>query len=63
MLAKLVRIICPRASNLNTEPEHVEFIITTGKADALLLDQSMLCNQRWALDAAGKSSVKTAWPL
>lgn len=46
-----------------TEVHQAEEIISTGKADAVMLARGMLRNPRWALEAAEKLGIRIPWPL
>jgi 2,4-dienoyl-CoA reductase-like NADH-dependent reductase (Old Yellow Enzyme family) len=48
---------------LITDAHQAEEIITSGKADAVMLARAMLRNPRWALAAAEELGVQIPWPL
>ena len=45
-----------------TEPIQANEIITSGKADAVMLAREMLRNPRWPLFAASSLGVDISWP-
>ena len=45
-----------------TEPEQADEIISSGKADAIMMAREFLRNPRWPLMAAAQLGVDIAWP-
>lgn len=54
--------IATNAVGLITEPVHANEIISSGKADGVMLARAMLRNPRWALNAAEALGDVIAWP-
>ncbi len=50
------------AVGMITEPEHAQYILETGEADAVFLAREMLRNPRWALHAAEVLKGAIHWP-
>ena len=55
--------ILTSAVGLITDAHQAEEIITSGKADAVMLARAMLRNPRWAFAAAEELGVQIPWPL
>lgn len=55
--------ILTSAVGLITESAQAEEIISSGKADAVMLGREMLRNPRWAMAAAEELGVRITWPL
>lgn len=51
------------AVGLITEPEQAEEIVSTGKADAVMMAREFLRNPRWPLFAAQKLGSEVNWPV
>ena len=51
------------AVGMITEPEHAQYILETGEADAIFLAREMLRNPRWALHAAEILKGEIHWPV
>jgi 2,4-dienoyl-CoA reductase-like NADH-dependent reductase (Old Yellow Enzyme family) len=54
--------ILTSAVGMITEPLQANEIITSGKADAVMLARELLRNPRWPLYAASKLGIDIAWP-
>ena len=50
------------AVGMITEPEQADEIISSGKADAIMMAREFLRNPRWPLMAAAQLGVDIAWP-
>lgn len=55
--------ILTSAVGLITESQQAEEIVSSGKADAVMLGRAMLRNPRWAMQAAEELGIKISWPL
>ena len=55
--------ILTSAVGLITDAHQAQEIITSGKADAVMLARAMLRNPRWTLAAAEELGVQIPWPL
>ena len=51
------------AVGLITEPEQAEEIVSSGKADAVMMAREFLRNPRWPLFAAQKLGCEINWPV
>jgi len=51
------------AVGLITEPEQAEVIVSSGKADAVMMAREFLRNPRWPLFAAQKLGCEVNWPV
>ncbi len=51
------------AVGLITEPEQAEEIVSSGKADAVMMAREFLRNPRWPLFAAQKLGCEVKWPV
>ena len=51
------------AVGLITEPEQAEEIVSSGKADAVMMAREFLRNPRWPLFAAQKLGCEVNWPV
>jgi 2,4-dienoyl-CoA reductase-like NADH-dependent reductase (Old Yellow Enzyme family) len=54
--------IATSAVGMITDPHQANEIITSGKADAVMLAREMLRNPRWPLYAAGELGAEITWP-
>lgn len=54
--------IATSAVGLITEAHQAEEVVSSGKADAVMLARAMLRNPRWALEASEELGVKAKWP-
>lgn len=54
--------IATSAVGLITEPEQAQEIVSSGKADAVMLARAMLRNPRWALNAGDTLGANVQWP-
>ncbi|MNT16533.1 NADPH dehydrogenase [compost metagenome] len=50
------------AVGLITEPEQADEILSSGKADAIILARALLRDPYWPLHAAQKLGVEVSWP-
>lgn len=54
--------IATSAVGMITQPEQAEEIVSSGKADAVMLAREMLRNPRWALSASEELGIRGNWP-
>jgi len=51
------------AVGMITEPEQAQEIVSSGKADAVMMAREFLRNPRWPLEAAAKLGQEVRWPI